>query len=309
MSAGSLNGGSLAVSKLTIGGQTFTGASGLAGLLGSATGSVATTAGTVNVSVASGAQTGVLTTASTMVLPPAGGGGGNVNATTGVTGTPLVWATGVYQPGALVRDTSVAGANGVYICSATTSATGASSGAPNTLVPSYWNLVVTPGGAGGGIPSLTTTPATAGTGAVSTAFSATLTRNAGSDTAVFTGSAGAMALAINVAPATGSGIAIARGTLTMNAQSAGGTGTVGVLASPTGAQVQLVALSGTLPASFSPTNTWMVSWATDNSATPIAPPAQAPIAPAPPATGTATSATFNCSGAILAGAKLNWVLY
>lgn len=126
MSVASLNGGSLAVSKLTIGGQTFTGASGLAGLLGDATGSVATTAGTVNVSVASGAQTGVLTTADTMVLPPAG--------------------------------------------------------------------------TGSGIPTLTTNPATAGTGAVSTAFSATITRNAGSDTAVFTGSAGAMALAINVTP-------------------------------------------------------------------------------------------------------------
>lgn len=74
MSSGNLNGGVLSLSKLVVGGQTFTGASGLSGLLGSATGSVPTTASQVGVSVSGTAQTGVLTTASTMVLPPQSSG-------------------------------------------------------------------------------------------------------------------------------------------------------------------------------------------------------------------------------------------
>jgi hypothetical protein len=45
-------------------------------LTGTATGSVATTAQNITVSVSPTAQTGVLTTASTMVLPPAGTGTG-----------------------------------------------------------------------------------------------------------------------------------------------------------------------------------------------------------------------------------------
>ena len=93
----------------------------------------------------------------------------------------------------------------------------------------------------------------------------------------------------------------------MNAQAAGGTGTVGVLpgTTPTAGQVQLVALSGTLPATVGTTNTWMVSWAGGT----VAPPAQCAIAPATLTTGTATTATFNCAGAIIAGAIMNWVLY
>jgi len=290
MSAGSLNGATLNLSKLTVGGQPVEGGAGtLLSLSGSATGSVPTTAGVVNVSVASSAQTGVLTTASTMVLPPAGGSGG------------------------------------------------------------------------GGIPSLTTTPATAGTGAVSTAFSATVSRNAGTDTAVFTASPGAMALALNITPGTGGGgittltgtggtpttgssiaftstvssgsttalsfvpsangmvlsgtvasggggggLVLAYGTLAMNAQGAGGQGTVGRLSGTlTPPEVQLVAVGGTLPAELTTDMRWGVSWAGGS----VAPPAQSAIAPAPISAGVATTATFNCAGAILAGANLNWVLY
>lgn len=92
-----------------------------------------------------------------------------------------------------------------YICIlAYTTAAGAAAPSANAT---NWELFASnAGGGGGGIPSLTTTPATAGTGAVSTAFSAAITQNAGAASAAFTGSAGAMALAINVPPAAGGGI-------------------------------------------------------------------------------------------------------
>lgn len=220
MSVGSLNGGDLSLRSLTIGGATFTGASGITGLTTTpATGT--TTANPLpfsvgSVTTGSGATTLAFTaTSGGMSL---GGnintsaGSGNVNATTATTGTPLVWSAGVYNPGQLVIDTSTSGNNAVYICSATTASTGPSATPPNTLVPSYWNLVVTPGGTGGGITGLSTTPATGTTTATDVPFSASITRNAGTDTAVFTATPTGMALALNVTPGTGGGITTLTGT-------------------------------------------------------------------------------------------------
>jgi len=58
------------------------GGGGSTSLLGTATGSVQTSASVVNVTVSGSPQTGVLTTASSMVLPPIGGGGGAVSSVT-----------------------------------------------------------------------------------------------------------------------------------------------------------------------------------------------------------------------------------
>jgi len=62
------------------------------------------------------------------------------------------------------------------------------------------NTITFAGGGGSGIPELTTFPATASTGATDVVFSATISRDAGSDTAVFTAGSGSMTLALNVTP-------------------------------------------------------------------------------------------------------------
>jgi hypothetical protein len=80
-------------------------------------------------------------------------GTGNVNATTATTGTPLVWSAGVYDVGDVVRE-----GTGLYICSATTSATGGSAGSPSTLVPSHWNILVAPTTAGSSVPTAIINP-------------------------------------------------------------------------------------------------------------------------------------------------------
>lgn len=121
-----------------------------------------------------------------------GAGGGNWS----FKGDFVATAGTAYALNDVVFDT--VNVNETYICFlAYTTAAGASAPSAN---PTNWALFATNSSTGGGIPSLTTTPATAGTGAVSTAFSATITQNAGTATAAFTGSAGAMALAINVPP-------------------------------------------------------------------------------------------------------------
>lgn len=254
MSAGSLNGGTLAVSKLTIGGQTFTGASGLAGLLGSATGSVTTTAGTVNVSVATGAQTGVLTTASTMVLPP-----GSASEATSLVGS----------------------ANGSVPTTATSIQVSVSPTAQTGVLTTADTMVLPPAGTGSGIPTLTTTPATGETGNLSTAFSATITRNAGSDTAVFTGSASSMALAINVTPGA-SGLPSLYSVTNRVWANTGTTDPITITALPAG------------------TYAVAVSWAMAS-----APPG---ILTCPPPTAGATTLQVVCGSSVTAGAGINYTV-
>jgi hypothetical protein len=110
MSAGTLNGGVLSLSKLIVGGTTFTGSGVLLGLLGDEATSVQTTAGVVDVSVGTAGQTQVITTASTMVLPP------GVTSTGGTT-VPTLWDnTSAYAVGDVVSVGSLADPTGTYIC-------------------------------------------------------------------------------------------------------------------------------------------------------------------------------------------------
>jgi hypothetical protein len=191
MSLANLNGGVLSVSKLVVGGSTFTGASGLSGLSTTpATG--ITTADPCPFTVGTITNT---TSANTLAFTASAGGmslGGNIQSagsSGGVSGLTGGGATPTPATGAVAFTSTVA--------------SGASTALTWTSTASGMELGGTvAGGSGSGIPELTTSPATAGTGAVSTAFSATITQNTGSATAVFTGSAGAMALAINVPPAT-----------------------------------------------------------------------------------------------------------
>lgn len=144
MSAGSLNGGVLSVSKLVVGGATFTGGSGVSGLSTSP-------------------------------------------ATSTTTANPVPFS-------ATWDDTATAGTAPTAVFTAT-----AGGMALDITTPAF-------GGGGGGITSLATTPATVPTTSATPALSATITQNAGTATAVFTGSAGGVALAINVPPGTGTGI-------------------------------------------------------------------------------------------------------
>jgi len=281
MSCGQLTNGQLSLATLYVGGQKITAATagGVTQITGDAAGSVAAS-GAIAVSVSASPQTGVLTTASTMVLPPAGsgsggipqptaydvafptaapGGAGLVPTTTGSTANPLVWGSALVNPvpqgaGLGFADGSTPAKTvsisapaavgtsytvklpadapnlGTVLSAGTTNASDlewkAVSGGGSTIDISGGGLtgtitatgivlgtnltgvnasnVVTinaSGGSGGGIPNLTTTPATVDTGAVAVDFSTEVTTTAGAATAVWTGSAGAMKLALNVPPA------------------------------------------------------------------------------------------------------------
>lgn len=315
MSAGSLTGGVLSLKKLVIGGSTFTGGSGVSGLTSNpATGT--TTANPVPLS-ATWATTGAVGSAPTAIWTTSAGG-----ASLALVSPPLGGGSGI---------TTLTGTGGTSATSASIAfdASAVASGASTALVfvPSASGMALTGTVASGGTGNMNATTATTGTPIAWVAgvyAPGEVVSSAGglyicSATTVLadTAPAGNVPTQWNtlVAPSAGSGIAIARGTLVMNAQAGGGAGTVGRLSGVLGAgEVQLVAKSGTLPATVDTNNTWSLTWAVgEDTATPpnpVAPPAQACFAPIPPSgTGTSTTAVFNTSGAVLAGAKLNWVLY
>lgn len=125
----------------------------------------------------------------TFIVEPGGGGIGNVVATTSTTsGTALQWTAGVYAVGDMVSDPSSTPVGNVYICSAPTLATGPTSGAPHTLSPSYWNLLVSPSSATAGVASVVVGAGTPATGALT--FAGAGVSQTGS-TFTFSGGAGA----------------------------------------------------------------------------------------------------------------------
>ena len=195
MSSGGLNGGVLSVSKLVVGGSTFTGGSGVSGL--STTPATSTTtanpvpfSATWDDTLAPGATpTAVFTaTAGGMALdlatPPLGGGSGIPDLTT----TPATAGTGAVSTAfsATIVDNLAPGATPTAVFTGSAGAMALAIATP-------------PFGGGSGIPTLTTTPATAGTGAVSTAFTVgAITTTSSATTLAFTGSAGGMSLGGNI---------------------------------------------------------------------------------------------------------------
>jgi hypothetical protein len=151
------------------------------------------------------------------------GTGGNVNATTAVSGTPLVWVAGVYARGDMVIDASSTPPNSVYICSAPTLATGPTAAAPHLLTPSYWNLLVSPG-TGSGISALldNATPTPGQTTSLTPVIQVgAITTTSAANSLAFASTANTVTLAGNI-QVTGTSPVKASGTITFTAPQPGG---------------------------------------------------------------------------------------
>ena len=144
MSVGTLNGKSLSLAYLSVGGQAIAPGNGVASITKDAAASGAIIFAGSGVSQSEDKQTFTFS---------GSGGGGNVNADVSASSaTALNWVQKVYAPGDMVCDATDGGNNAVYICSAATAADGTS---PHLNAPANWNLLVTPGA--GAVASVTGT--------------------------------------------------------------------------------------------------------------------------------------------------------
>jgi len=339
MSAGSISGKPLSVSALNCGSLSVAGTPVIGGslttLLGDAATSVRTTSATLGISVATGAQTGVLTTTNSIVLPPGGGGGGAVSSvasanagltvapTTGavvVTLPPVGTAGAIAFPASITTDVygrvsastagtapvaSIVGPGGSATSGALTFAGAGVSQAGSTFTFT---------GTGSGIASLHDAGTGATTSTTPTITVGAVTNTSAATTLAFTATAGGVALAGNLqGSGAGGGGPLAWGVLTIpatpgaliNVYPTGGT-------APAAPAAPLVVQGGTLAstATFTPTTFMAATWAAGTlGGTAIAPPGGGSLACGRPGSTQAYTTLSIGAGSFVVGQVINWVLW
>lgn len=211
-------------------------------------------------------------------------------------GTPFSSGGGI--PNLTTNPVSVDTGNGAVAFGTTVTAIAGGATAVFEGAPGTMNLAlnIPPGS---GIPNLTTTPASVDTGAVAVDFSTTVTTTAGAATAVFTGAAGAMNLALNI-PHGGGGTTVPTLWADTSAYAVGDVVSTTALADPDGTFICIAAVTAPVSPAVNPAPAITpASW------TPVAPLKSVATLPA----GAMVLGGQNTSGASASGAWATGVLY